>query len=84
MKRFRLTYNGVTSEFNGVECGTSSTISNGVKTSYSIVYSVRPSKTNTMHITKLYECHQEDGSLIWHFNCKNQVRRGLNVIVEII
>ena len=84
MKRFRLTYNGVTSEFNGVECGTSATISNGVKTSYSIVYSVRPSKTNTMQITKLYECHQEDGSLIWHFNCKNPVNRGLDVIVEII
>lgn len=84
MRRFRLTYNGITSEFNGTECGRFGSMVSNRYTSYGYAYAVRPSKTNVMKITKLYEMHNEDGSVSWSFNCKSRVPRGLKVTVEIL
>lgn len=84
MKRFRLTYNGITSEFNGSNCGVFRSTVGNKTTSYGHTYSVRPSKTNVMKVTKLIEKHNEDGSVSWSFNCNTRIPRGLEVNVEII
>ena len=82
-----MTYNGVVSVFNGSEWGKGGTISNGKYTSYFISYLVRPSKTNTMKISKLIEHHLEDGSVEWNFYSRNPrgfIPRGLKVFVEVL
>lgn len=84
MKRFKLTYNGVTAIFNGVESGRSGSSCCG---SVGIHYTVRPSKTNLLNISKLIHVINTDGTENWHFytrNPKGTLPRGLKVTCEII
>lgn len=48
MKRFELIYNGVSSIFNASESGNGYTSKHNKAFSYWVVYTVRPSKTNTL------------------------------------
>ena len=55
MKRFELIYNGVSSIFNASERGNGYTSKHNKAFSYWVVYTVRPSKTNTLGISKLFD-----------------------------
>ena len=81
-KRFRLTYNGVVSEFNASPNGSGGIMTNNTYTSKFYTYAVRPSKANTIGVSTLYEIIAEDGTKTYSFNAKTRVRRGLEVKVE--
>ena len=82
MKRFELTYNGVTSVFNAIENGRGEEITGSKKHSWWVKYSVRSSKTNTLDIFGLIESHNEDGIIKWSFYSRRRVERGHKVIVK--
>lgn len=82
MKKFELIYNGVSSIFNASESGNSYTSKLNKVLSYCVVYTVRPSKTNTLGISKLYEHHNEDGSVEYSFNARTRIERGSKVVVK--
>ena len=82
MKRFELTYNGVTSVFNAFENGQGKTMTGSKTNSWWVLYSVRPSKTNTLGISGLIESHKEDGSIKWSFYSRVRVERGHKVFVK--
>ena len=82
MKRFELIYNGVSSIFNASESGNGYTSKHNKALSYWVVYTVRPSKTNTLGISKLFEQHNEDGSVRYSFNARTRVEPGFKVVVK--
>ena len=81
-KRFRLTYNGVVSEFNATPNGQGGIMVGKDYVSKSISYAVRPSKTNTIGVTRLIVTKESDGTTRYSFNATTKVKRGLEVKVE--
>ena len=79
MKRFELIYNGVSSIFNASESGNGYTSKHNKALSYWVVYTVRPSKTNTLGISKLFEQHNEDGLL----GILSMQERALNLVLRL-
>ena len=81
-KRFKLTYNGVVSEFNATPNGSGGIMTNNTYTSKFYTYAVRPSKTNTIGVTRLIVTKESDGTTRYSFNATTKVKRGLEPMVQ--
>ena len=81
-KRFRLTYNGVVSEFNATPNGQGGIMVGKDYVSKSISYAVRPSKTNTIGVTRLIVTKESDGTTRYSCNATTKVKRGLEPMVQ--
>ena len=57
-------------------------MTNNTYTSKFYTYAVRPSKTNTIGVSTLYEIIAEDGTKTYSFNARTRVRRGLEPMVQ--